>query len=371
MASPEVIDVSGLLEPISDDLPAGSDPREDRSPTSPYQTIKAERNAARAAERNSVHDGNTTEADDHWRKVLTTAPEILKSVGKDLEVASWYIEALVRRHGFQGLRDGFKLVHGLIEKYWDNLYPMPDEDGIETRVSSLSGLNGEGAEGVLIAPIRKVMITEGQSVGPYSFWEYQQALDVQKVADESTKSAKAAKLGFTLDEVEKAVSESSQEFFVNQRDDITQAIDAYKAAGQLLDEHCGVNDAPPIRNIIEVLEECCGAVNHIGKHKFPIEEVGAEEMTEDGAESSPDSTEGAAPAAVQRGPVQSREAAFKQLTEIAEFFRKTEPHSPVSYVLEKAVKWGNMPLNELIQELITDNNSLERFSELTGVKVEN
>ncbi len=367
MASPHIIDVTSLLQPISEEQPTGNDLRNNTSPTSAYQTIKSERNSARAAERNSVHDGSVSEADERWRKVVSLAPGILKDESKDLEVASWYVEGLVRRNGFQGLRDGFQIIHGLIENFWDNLYPMPDEDGIETRVSSLSGLNGEGSEGVLIAPIRKAEITEGSSCGPFCFWEYQQALEIQKLTDGKAKASKAASLGFGIEEIEKAVNESSQEFFVNVREDITDAIDTYKKAGELLDKHCGIHNAPPIRNITNVLEKCLGTIIHIGKHKFPVEVAEPDEGMDETAEQ----TEGASPAPqVQRGAVQSREAAFRQLTEIAAFFRKTEPHSPVSYVLEKAVKWGNMPLNELIQELIIDNTSRERFGELTGVKVE-
>ena len=57
-----------------------------------------------------------SEANDHWRKVAELAPDILKNQAKDLEIASWLTESLVRRYGFQGLRDGFKLIHGLIEQ---------------------------------------------------------------------------------------------------------------------------------------------------------------------------------------------------------------------------------------------------------------
>ena len=66
----------------------------------------------------------------------------------------------------------------------------------------------------------------------------------------------------------------------------------------------------------------------------------------------------------------ARKDAFRQLSEISEFFRKTEPHSPISYVLEKAVKWGDMGLAELVRELIPDSSSREYFGSLTGVKTD-
>jgi len=48
----------------------------------------------------------------------------------------------------------------------------------------------------------------------------------------------------------------------------------------------------------------------------------------------------------------NRDDAFHQLRTLAEFFRKVEPHSPVSYLLEKAIRWGYLSLPELMSELL-------------------
>ncbi|RDH83840.1 MAG: type VI secretion system protein TssA [endosymbiont of Galathealinum brachiosum] len=369
MASEEIIQLDSLLQPISEDNPVGDDIREDSSPTSAYYSIKDARNAARAAERNNMFDGDSSEADDQWRKILELAPDILQNNAKDLEVASWYTEALIRRYGFQGLRDGFRLIHGLIDQYWDNLYPLPDEDGVETRVASLTGLNGEGAEGVIIAPIRNVLITQGNEPGPFSLWKYQQALEVEKIIDEEAKSDKASKLGFSNEDVERCVSESSEEFFVNICDDVSISIDTYREIGSMLDEYCGINDAPPISNIINILTESQGAINHIGKYKIPADDAGEMSSDESGDASDP-SGESTGQVAQASGPIKTRADAFKKLIEISEFFRKTEPHSPISYIIERAVKWGDMPLDDLMKELIPDSSARDFYGSLTGVKTE-
>jgi type VI secretion system protein ImpA len=364
MASPDIIDFDKLLAPIEGDSPAGSDMRQDVSPLSKYQAIKTARSAARAAERKGMHDGDSTEADEYWRKIIILAPDILTTQSKDLEIASWLTEALIRRHGFQGLRDAFKLIEGLIVNFWDGIHPLPDEDGMDTRTASLAGLNGEDGEGVLIAPIRKVPITEGHT--SYSFWQYQQALDINRSASEDIRLSKMEKLGFSLEDIEKAVNESSSDFYVNLLDDVVQAINAYTNVSAQLVQRCNSNEVPPTRKIIAILEECRGAINHIGKHKLPVP------ITETIQEPDSASATGVpqAKTAVTSGTINSREAAFAQLREIAKYFRTAEPHSPVSYVIEKAVKWGNMPLNELMIELISDPSSRKHYSELTGVASE-
>ena len=61
------------------------------------------------------------------------------------------------------------------------------------------------------------------------------------------------------------------------------------------------------------------------------------------------------------GNISSREDAFKTLMKVAEFFRRTEPHSPVSYALEQAVRWGRMPLPELIRDLVSTTSVRREF----------
>ncbi|MCW8899578.1 MAG: type VI secretion system protein TssA [Gammaproteobacteria bacterium] len=366
MSSEAIIDISSLLEPVSDANPVGEDIRESASPSSAYYTIKDARNSARAAERNSMFDGGSTEADENWRKILELAPDILKNNSKDLEVASWYTEALIRRYGFPGLKAGFSIIRQMIEKYWDNLYPLPDEDGIETRVSSLTGLNGEGAEGVLIAPIRNANITEDVQPGPFNYWQYTQALDIQKIADENSRAEKSSKIGFNLEDIENVVARSSDQFFLDLRNDVTACLDDYREISRMLDEHCGNMDAPPTSNIINALESTLGVINHVAKYKLPDESSNQEEFNEDGSVSDSATSQDKGVS----GPIKSRTDAFRHLNEISDFFRRTEPHSPISYALEKAVKWGDMSLSELMRELIPDSSSLNYYSSLTGVKTD-
>ncbi|MBV1919563.1 MAG: type VI secretion system ImpA family N-terminal domain-containing protein, partial [Pseudomonadales bacterium] len=132
MASASIIDIESFLAPISDDNPVGTDIREDRSANAYFYQIKDARERARTAERNAMieNDGGAN-AIEEWRNVLEVAPSILKEASKDIEVAAWYIEALVRVHGYAGFRDGLKLAQQLAEKFWDDVYPIPDEDDYE------------------------------------------------------------------------------------------------------------------------------------------------------------------------------------------------------------------------------------------------
>lgn len=370
MSSPSLINIAALIIPFEGVLSVGNDLREDPSYTSEYSQIKDARRAARDAERNNMFDGDSNEALEHWQKIIILAPKLIQTQSKDLEVACWLTEALVRKHGFQGLRDGFTLIHQLIKNFWEaGLYPAEDEDGIETRVASIAGLNGEGADGVLLSPIRNSAITEDASYSPFSLWQYSQAVDISRVENSDKKNSLLEKNGFSMDDIEKAVNQSSSEFYIALFDDIDICLTEYRAIKTLLIDYCGNYDAPSTNKIIELLEDAKSALNHIAKAKLPAitTKMTTDEMQ---VKEKKPSTASATSINTMNEPLNSRDDAFKQLNAISEYFLKTEPHSPISYILSKAIKWGNMPLEELMQELIPDSSSREVYGSLTGVKVD-
>jgi type VI secretion system protein ImpA len=67
------------------------------------------------------------------------------------------------------------------------------------------------------------------------------------------------------------------------------------------------------------------------------------------------------------GPPQSRAQALAQLREVAEFFRRTEPHSPVAYLAEKAAHWGEQPLHVWLRSVVKDDASFAHIEEMLGV----
>jgi type VI secretion system protein ImpA len=72
-------------------------------------------------------------------------------------------------------------------------------------------------------------------------------------------------------------------------------------------------------------------------------------------------------AGIGGGPPQSRAQALAQLREVAEFFRRTEPHSPVAYLAEKAAHWGEQPLHVWLRSVVKDDASFAHIEEMLGV----
>ena len=68
--------------------------------------------------------------------------------------------------------------------------------------------------------------------------------------------------------------------------------------------------------------------------------------------------------------ISSREDAYRRLAEAAEYLLRTEPHSPAPYLVKRAVAWGNMPLTELLQELVQSEGDLHQLYGLLGMRSE-
>src|SRR5215831_8036507 len=140
---PEGFDLAALLAPISPEAPAGIDLREGDAADGLYFRLRDARREASAAERAAeapVEEGGSrpleaaTSPLEHWRTLNELAIEALIGHTKDLEIAAWLTEALLRSDGLIGFTAGCRLMTGLAESFWDGLFPLPDEEGVATRV---------------------------------------------------------------------------------------------------------------------------------------------------------------------------------------------------------------------------------------------
>ncbi|WP_426370178.1 type VI secretion system protein TssA [Pseudocolwellia sp. HL-MZ7] len=363
-------EINDLIQPIADDAPTGTDPREDVTPNSNYYLLKDVRNSARAKERKALVDEDNVQAiATDWRPILEQVPQILKDESKDLELVAWLIEALCRLHGFKGLTYGFKLAEQLIEQYWDELYPTPEPEDLSERLSPLIGLNGIESEGSLIQPIKSIVITDGQSEGPFSTWQYEQAMDVDRL-DTEKQTKKIESGSIALEDVEISIKESSDRFYIELNDDINNAIEAFSSLSLAMDKAM-LDEPQPTSYISQCLKVCSTSVQHIAadilKKASDAEISNAEESTDELTES--DGSNGNFETGISK-QMQSRTQAIAQLDLVAEFFRKTEPHSPMSYAIEQVVRWSDLSLPELLQELITDGDARNGFFKLSGIKTE-
>ena len=357
--------VEELCLPISEESTTGADPRSDISPMSTYYLLKDVRNNARTSERKALIDEESMgSVVIEWQPILDQLPKVLIEDSKDLEYIAWYIEALCRKFGFKGLAFGFELTTKLIELYWDDIYPMPDDGDMQERIAPLIGLNGIDGPGALVAPIKSIAITDGIDV--FSTWQYEQACEIQRL-DPDKQQKKISGGAISFEEVTQSIKESNDSFYIELHSDVESALSAFLLLSEAMDKAMK-GDPQPTSYVRKALESCLHTVSHIAKdiliENQPIEEE-QEAIPEDVIQEVNELPESALQAQIE-----TREQALRKLNEIASFFRKTEPHSPMSYAIEQVVRWSELSLPELLQELIVDGDARNGFFKLSGIKTE-
>lgn len=363
-----VLDLDTLLAALPEGDGAGVDLREDWSPGSPYQKLRDARSEARVEERQRDAEGETgLPPADGWRTVRQVAEQAIGTKSKDFEVAAWLAEALLRLEGLPGLTDSAKLLAGLLEHYWDAGFPRPDEDGYEGRSAPLGGLAGADFDGTLVQPLRRAALFRRQDGTMLPLYLYEQSVEVAGLADAARKEARWSAGVPRLEQVE-----AEARLDINRLRGAARAARAAREAWAAFESQLLVRlgrDAPSTRRVAEVLDRLAEVAERLAG--------GPEEGAAAPAETSGDAAEGAAAGGgggggggglSVAGAIANREEALRQLERIAEFFRKTEPHSPLAYTLADAARRGRLPLPELLAEVLGDEAARTAMLTALGIR---
>jgi len=281
--------------------------------------------------------------------VIKLSTEALTNKTKDLQIAAWLTEAMLKRNGFGGLRGGLALCHGLIEKFWDTLYPELEDGDASSRGAPL-GFIGRKLE----IPVKLVPVVEKAT---YSLLDYQQSRDVayedQAKADDAKKRRaqhiKENKL--TPENFDKAFEDTPKKFYAQAEQDLDACIATLVQLKKACDPKFG-DEGPSF----EPLESALGSTRHLihvflqkkrEKEPDPVEVVAAPE----GAAGAEGDGSAAGSGAVRTGVLISvensseppdRVEAIRKVAEAAAFLRRREPNSPAPYLMLRGLRWGEL-----------------------------
>ena len=359
MISTNQIDLEGLVAPISAEFPAGADPRADESPGNDYRGLRDARNEARRIERLAADEGiETSEALPYWRTVRNLSQSLLTSQAKDLEVACYLVEAWVRLDSFPGLRAGVALLRELVQQFWDDLYPRPDEgEESSERARPIDRLGG-----VLPEALLRVPITAAGAVGPFATWQFKQAKDMEETSG-TDRDERIRRGAATLEVVKQAAGDTDIRFYQGVIVDLDSALEEMQKLDHLLTERCGAFDAPSTTPLRETMEAIKVAARDLAGPRLDAAEASAAEEGQAAGGSA-----GAAAAAGAGGPLRSREDAFRMLEQVAQYFERMDPQSLIAYHIKRIVRLGKMSPAEYFSEILEDDSTRDRLFKLVGIE---
>jgi type VI secretion system protein ImpA len=360
VAPAQVTNLEALLAPIPGDNPAGENLT--------YAGVVDEIREARRADEN-LEQGEwkrDLKAAD-WPKVLALASTALATRTKDLQIAAWLTEALVKLHGLSGLRDGLLLSRELLERYWDNLYPEIEDETLEARANALSWMNLQVAASIKEVSIAKAVIGTNPSYLDYE--HYNAAFkNINQIKDESEREQAREELDHWNASLTKAREATSRRFYEELFAELNECWQQFKALDQIMDEKFG-NQTPGLGRLKTSLDDMRSLVEKTVKEKRLSEPDEADQSQGISGNGDFDSDAPSEASVHDRGgAIRSRQQALQRLNEVAEYFARTEPHSPVSYLVQRAIKWGKMPLDSWLEDVIKDENTLERLRDVLGLK---
>jgi type VI secretion system protein ImpA len=366
MTSPSILDWETLLVPIPGDNPSGESLRYAAS----YDAIQEARRSD-----DDLDQGDwvrETKAAD-WPTVIKIATEALVTKTKDLQLAAWLAEALVKCHGFPGLRDGLRLLRELQERFWDSLYPEIDDGDLEFRVGPLGWLNEK-----LPSSIRQIPLTQGMNAERYTWLHWKESREVDNLGrrDQAAMAALMGEGKITGEQFDKAVETTPLAYCQTLFEDLNETWHEYEQLDDVVDDRFG-REASGLSGIKQAIADCLTLVADIHKKKGGLDREPEPDLTPQRAAESADvvAQEASEPViSLPRRPavvsleLQSRADALRQLAAVADYLRRTEPHSPVSYLVQRAVRWGDMPLEAWLQNVVHDENVLDQLRETLGLK---
>ncbi len=346
-------DLSSLLEPISDDAPCG----EDLSFSSEFDAIQE----ARREDDASLDQGEWVTAlkSADWRTAASMCKDLLATRSKDIRLGVWLVEASCKLDGVEGLAQGLNLLSELCDRYWDGLHPLPEDGDQEQRIGNLAWLATRAVE------LSRALPLTAAPARLYSLNDIESARALQSALDHDPDQAASLSEGrVTLADITKARQKTPVAAQLKLLEQIEGARAALARVERSVDERLAT-DGPSFAHAREALETLATTVRIMARENGAALDGDAGTSTE--AEST-ESVVGAGGVSIAGGPIGSRQQALQQLRMVADFFRRTEPHSPVAYLADRAARWGEMPLHQWLRHVIKDQAAVGQLEELLGVE---
>ncbi|PRB48513.1 type VI secretion system protein TssA [Pseudomonas sp. MYb2] len=353
-ALPDLIDQ--LLAPISMDTPCGVDLRYERE----FDQLRDLRREDDASLPTGVWQSTLKRA--NWPEVEKLTTTLLLERSKDLMLSAWLGEAWLHLQALDGLPGSLALIAGLCERFPEHLHPQAEDGDQSWRVIPLEWLVRRYSEILLT---RVPLFGARNSDFEHYTLEVWRRLQIQQVQTNDSKNAKTSAEAARSEQkkINEQIRATPLAFWLRTQGNLLLSLQHLQRLERWSDAFLG-DQAPGLRPLHETIQALLTLVQefiamHPQQPAPPAPVIETPVVVAQPEEQAPT-------ASLSREPA-NREEAYRQLLLIAEYLARTEPHSPVPYLIRRGVEWGNKPLSELLGELISADAESRRLWTLLGV----
>jgi type VI secretion system protein ImpA len=345
------VDFSALLAPISEDEPAGG--------SVPYELREKLTEARKEIKPDQFADDDPMRPEEEkkadWSGIVQMCDEALTETSKDLLLAARMTEALVGLYGYEGLRDGLRLLRLMVAGCWDRLQPeIEDDDDLEVRAGPFNWLDDPYRGALFPTSVRNIPLVTADDEGfGHAHW--------RKLQEGSAE--------VTPEQFERAIMQTPRNVCQTAVECLEQSLADLDALSTDLDSKIGHTAAPTFHALRPAIEESLTLARQVLLRKGP-----AEDVTDDGESAGSDSSgassggAGGSRGSGAGGEVRSRDEAYRRLREAADVLQRLEPHSPIPYLVKRAVSLGALPFPDLMKAFIREQNVLDELNRELGIQ---
>jgi type VI secretion system protein ImpA len=325
-------DIESLFSEVSAESPCGEDISYDQDYLA-LERLLQPKGGGVLGEEEAAEEPN-------WSEVADKGFELLRR-SKDLRALMYFTVALLKLEGFAGLRDGLYLLRGLLERFWDNMYPQLDpednNDPLE-RMNILSALSPDSVSAQDPMKFKQrameVPLCDSRQMGRFSFRDVQVAKGAVTVPEEQRAQVPEISV------IDAAFRDSEIEKLQSSFEAIGSAIEHASAAMEVFSERAYQSQSPDLSDFVTLLKNI---------RKYLQEHLGGEVG---GAEGEAVASGVGGRGGVQvPGSIQSPQDAMKVLDKVCEYFERHEPSSPVPLLLRRAKKLISKNFLEIIENM--------------------
>jgi type VI secretion system protein ImpA len=325
-------DIESLFSEVSAESPCGEDLSYDQDYLAVERLLQPKGGGVIAAEEEVKEEPN-------WSEVADKSYELLRR-SKDLRVVMYFTIALLKLEGFAGLRDGLYLLRGLLERFWDNMYPQLDpednNDPLE-RINILSALSPDSVSEQDPMKFKQrameVPLCDSRQMGRFSFRDIQVAKGAITVPEEQRAQVPEMSV------IDAAFQDTPTEELQALLEATEGAIEHATGITDVFAERAYQSQSPDISDFVAILKKIRRCLQ---------EYLGGEAEVLEGEAGAVPSAAGGQGGVPVSGRIQSPKDAIMVLDKVCDYFERNEPSSPVPLLLRRAQRLVSKNFLEII-----------------------